>query len=180
MSAAINEQKAMLAGKILLGVIVAFVVFKIAKALLGIITGITDNLTIGKSGEDERNTAEALADSPLKKEAVKYFNPTYGFKAVVEKYGKTMSKYYVNKAGFSDDDAVKIARQIYDANGKFNDDEQKVYSALNQIPSLCCLSLVAFKFQYFYKQSLFAFISGFLDGKELETSVYLISKKPIY
>ena len=168
-------------GKIVLYAILAFVAYKLASALLGMITGLTDTLTIGKSGEDERNAAEGTANSPAKLEAVKYFNPTYGFKKVVSKYGKSMDKYYVGKLGFSNDDANKIAKQLYDAHGVFNDDEQVVYSALNQIPSLCALSLVSFRFSYYNKgKNLLPYLGTFLDGKELDTAIYTLSKKPVY
>lgn len=173
-----GNNKADLAFKLIIGAVLTYVVFTLAKSLLGVITGITDSLTIGKSSEEERNKQEALAASPQKVEAVKYFTPAYGFSKVAKKY-KTPNDYFIRKVNFSSTQADVMAKSLKNATGLFNDDENAIYSIMNQIPSLACLSLLSFRFHALYpKEDLFSFLSKALNGEELETVIFILSKKP--
>lgn len=178
---------------------IAVVLFKVTKAVLNLVSAITP----GQAGEDERETAVTAAENPQIMKAVKFFSPPYGFSQVAKKY-QPITVYY-KKVGFSANTAQKIAKGIYEAHGTLNDDEQTVYTLLNQIPSLACLSLVAQRFNVTYPENrvtgwlwatpviaaianvfnskteggLLNYLASFLDGKEMETVYKIISKKPV-
>lgn len=70
-----------------------------------------------------------------------------------------------SKVSISHDRAKKLAKQIKDAGGVFNDDEGGFYSVLEEAGSADNLSLIARMFTAKYKKSLAEYITYYLDDK---------------
>ena len=68
-----------------------------------------------------------------------------------------------SKVTISHDRAKKLAKQIKDSGGVFNDDEGGFYSALEEAGSADNLSLIARMFAAKYKKSLAEYITYYLD-----------------
>jgi hypothetical protein len=165
---------------IILTIIFGFIAYKI----IGIIGKIGNKVETGidyvtGTGDSEAEQQNAIQQAT--NEALKYFNPAYGFNKVRLKY-PDVNSYYLKVKNFSSNEADVLAKNIYDAKGFINDNELQVYNAFNQIPSLSCLSLVAHRFiiNYPLKGGLLQYISSFLSTKELSTVIRIISKKPVY
>lgn len=59
-----------------------------------------------------------------------------------------------------------LARKIYEAKGKFNDDEQALYTSFKLCETQYQVSLMSFYFTYFYKTDMFTYIKSFTDTEE--------------
>lgn len=68
-----------------------------------------------------------------------------------------------SKITISHDRAKKLAEQIYDSGGVFNDDEGGFYSALEEAGNADNLSLIARMFTAKYKKSLAEYITYYMD-----------------
>lgn len=64
--------------------------------------------------------------------------------------------------------ALQLAKELYDAHGFFNDDEEQVYGALRQLKAKTQLSWVADVFYQQYKQDLYTYLRSFLDDSEMK------------
>ncbi|MBQ21676.1 MAG: hypothetical protein CMD31_13055 [Flavobacteriales bacterium] len=67
------------------------------------------------------------------------------------------------KVTISHDRAKKLAEQLYDSGGVFNDDEGGFYSALEEAGNADNLSLIARMFAAKYKKSLAEYITYYMD-----------------
>ena len=82
------------------------------------------------------------------------FNPAY-YKSV--KVGATIATA----------DAERLAKQFYDADGYFNDDEDSVYAGLKAMVYKANLSRVAEVFANKYQKDLYSYLRAFLDDSEM-------------
>jgi hypothetical protein len=71
----------------------------------------------------------------------------------------------------------KVANDIINAKGFFNDDENKLYNAFNQLKNQAQMSYVAYIFQQ-NKKDLVTFLKSFLNDEELAKVYRIISNKP--
>lgn len=71
----------------------------------------------------------------------------------------------------------KVANDIINAKGFFNDDENKLYNAFNQIKNQAQMSYVAYIFEQ-NKKDLVTFLKSFLNDEELAKVYRIISNKP--
>jgi hypothetical protein len=71
----------------------------------------------------------------------------------------------------------KVANDIINAKGFFNDDENKLYNAFNQLKNQAQMSYVAYIFEQ-NKKDLVTFLKSFLNDEELAKVYRIISNKP--
>jgi len=101
-------------------------------------------------------------------------------------YFITIYKYYVLKypnkkfdmkaqATIPTNTLPQLARNIYDSRGKFNDDEDALYSSFKLCETQYQVSLMSFYFTYFYKLDMYSYIKGFTDIEE-RAEIYNIIK----
>ena len=155
--------------QILLAVLLGWLAIKIVKRI-----GEGFDFLTGNTDADDKATQNALQS-----DAFKFFNTTFGFKVIQNKYGSLTN--YFKKISFTVAEATIIAKNIIDSYGFINDREQKLYMAFGQIPSQAALSLVANQFIVLYPKGggLLNFID-FLDGKELDKVRKILESKPIF
>ena len=155
--------------QILLAVMVGWLAIKVISR----IGKLFDTLT-GDTEADDKNTMAAL-----KSDSFKFFNQTWGFKVIQNKFG-SLSNYF-KKINFTPAKATIIAQNIIDSYGFVNDREQKLYIAFGLIPSQAALSLVANQFVILYPSGggLLNFID-FLDGSELKKVKNILEAKPVF
>jgi hypothetical protein len=73
---------------------------------------------------------------------------------------------------------VKLAKQIYEAKGVFNDDEAAVYSAINQLRTRGDFYVLNGTFNNLYKSDMVQYIRGFLSAEEFLPIATRLSKLP--
>jgi hypothetical protein len=85
--------------------------------------------------------------------------------------------------------AVRMAKEIYDAFGVFNDDEQKVYSVFRRLPSKASCSFLVQVFSDKYGLDLLLWLGGAttytdlhdgLEKKELDVVLKIVNNLPTY
>jgi hypothetical protein len=69
----------------------------------------------------------------------------------------------------------KYAKQLYDAEGTFNDDENAVYDVFRNMHNLTSLSILCYVFSQTYSESLYDYLTGFLSDSEMR-NIYDIVK----
>ena len=62
----------------------------------------------------------------------------------------------------------KYAKQLYDAPGLFNDDENAVYDVFRNMHYQTSLSILAYVFSQTYSESLYDYLTGFLSESEMK------------
>lgn len=125
-------------------------------------------LGVVKNEQDIKD--EAIVNQMLKED---YFNPSYADKALI-KYGAIQ--------GWSGNSAEILAKQIYDAKGIFNDDEEAVYSVFRKCQYKTQVSRIAKAFLYKYNADLYSYINpntGFLSNNEMMFIVSILNKLPM-
>jgi hypothetical protein len=134
------------AGKVVIGgIIVGGLYFLIVRPILQKV-GIIKTKEEKEQDEQEKNLSQGT-DSP--------FNPNY-YKTA--KAGTAL----VTKAT-----AQAVAKQIHDAKGYLNDNEEQVYGAIRQLANKAQLSWVADNFYTLYQQDLYTYIRAFLSDSEM-------------
>lgn len=169
---------------LIIGAALIYVMYKV----LGILGAAADVVTPGKGAKKERETASNAAHTAKIKEALRYFNPAVGYSVVGKKYGGNLNAYYLNKINFSGNKAEAIAKAIRGAHTLFDDDENKLYNSLLEIPSLAALSLVADRYRNVYtivpgttkkEPELLPFIASWTSPEEIATVYDIISELPV-
>jgi hypothetical protein len=98
-----------------------------------------------------------------------YWNPTF-YQKPPAGYGSIMltSAY-----------ADKLARQLYDSAGWFNDDEEAIYAAFRQCTYKSQVSFLVQRFYELYKQDLYTWLrDSVLNTSELNTVLTITNKLP--
>jgi hypothetical protein len=62
----------------------------------------------------------------------------------------------------------KYAKQLYDAPGLFNDDENAVYDVFRNMHYQTSLSILSYVFSQTYSESLYDYLTGFLSESEMK------------
>jgi hypothetical protein len=88
-----------------------------------------------------------------------YFSPTY-LRQLLQMPGRTQLMTAA--------DMQKIAKDLYDSRGFFNDDESKLYGAIKRFRFKSQISQVADHFQKRYNKDLAFYLSTFLNQDELQ------------
>jgi len=78
-------------------------------------------------------------------------------------YYKTVPVSNIFKQSVTDD----FAKQIFNAKGFFNDDEDTIFSVFRQQKYRSQISWLAYRFRIMYKTDLYAYLRGFLNNKEI-------------
>lgn len=65
--------------------------------------------------------------------------------------------------------AIALCKQLWDAKGVFNDDEDSVYAVFKSLKYKSQISAVAAYFYQQYKKDLYTWLKGFLNQEELKT-----------
>ena len=73
---------------------------------------------------------------------------------------------------------VKVADQIWDATGFWNDVESQIYAALRLLRYKTEVSYVASIFQSKYKRDLYQFLKAYLSKEEMATVLQITDKLP--
>lgn len=109
------------------------------------------------------------------------FNPTYA-KALVEAYKKKYGNTWNNQAQLkiSTTDFLKLAKLINEAQGFFNDDEDKLYSVFRLIQTQFQLSSLALIFNFYYKKDLLQYLKSFLSAEEIAPILDQVKNYPQY
>lgn len=163
------DTKVSLGLQILLAVLLGWLAIKIISRI-----GDAFDFLTGDTEKDDK-----AAEKALNSDSFKFFNTTFGFNVIKNKFG-SLSNYFL-KINFKVSDATIIAQNIIDSYGFVNDREQKLYMAFGQIPTQAALSLVANQFIVLYPKGggLLNFID-FLDGQELLKVEKILKNKPVF
>lgn len=92
----------------------------------------------------------------------KYFNP----------YGTISTVSYVTVL-------TSLAKQIFDAKGIFNDDEDKIYGAFQACKNQAQISIMSGFFLNNYKRDLWTYLQSFLDTEQQAKIYNIIKGKPL-
>ena len=98
-----------------------------------------------------------------------------------DKNGKII-KFYTPVLYPSNDIAISIATDIYDAKGFFNDDETKTFSAFSRLKSLADITNVQIWFNSLKvggEGSILEFVNSYLNNAELARCTKLLHELPI-
>lgn len=71
---------------------------------------------------------------------------------------------------------VEIGKQIWDAKGILDDDEDAVYAAIGRIPTKAALVYFAGYFKSYYGRELVTFLQSFMTNEELGKVYTMLSK----
>lgn len=120
-------------------------------------------LGLSKTEEDKAN--ESLI---AKMEIENYFDPAY--------YDERHKKYTLTV--LTPESYNNLAKNIYNAKGYFNDDEEAVYGAFRAISAKVQISQLARTFYNTYKKDLQGYLKGFLSGDEFAAIIKITDKLP--
>ena len=90
--------------------------------------------------------------------------------------GSVGGKVQILKAASSN----ALSKQIYEAEGVVNDDEDSVYKVFSGLKSKVQVSYLAEQFQKIYKTDLRDYLKGFLDEEEMEKVNRIVALLPAY
>lgn len=94
-------------------------------------------------------------------------------------FGAFDPNYWIDKPGqMSESDATRLASQIHDAWGFWDDDEDAVYGALNAAKNWVQISQVTYAYNQEYGKDLFAKLDDSLNGSEMMKVQEIIERKP--
>lgn len=124
---------------------------------------IFEKIGLTKTPEDKAN--ESLL---AKMETENYFDPAY--------YDERHKKYTLTV--LTPESYNNLARNIYNAKGYFNDDEDAVYGAFRAMGAKVQVSQLARTFYNTYKKDLQQFLKSFLSGDEFANIIKITDKLP--
>lgn len=92
----------------------------------------------------------------------------------------TPQLYLDNKADKTIDGrkAIRLATQVKDAKGVFNDDEDSLYTVLQEAESKVNLSYISYLFGREYNKSMSEYINGFTNQEERQKIIKLVNQLP--
>lgn len=110
------------------------------------------------------------------------FNGNYAYALVKAFYKKYPKGKWMNNAqlGMSHSDFLKLAKQLFDAKGLFDDDEDSVYGAFRKIQTQYQLSILSGIFYFFYKKDLLEYLKKFMNADEMDKLLSMIKNYPQY
>ena len=85
--------------------------------------------------------------------------------------------YKKSNPSLSDAEANSLAKQVYDAHGFFNDDEDSVYAAFQKCPAKVDVSKMSAFFLTKYSQDIYSYIENFMNEEELQKVQTIIKSK---
>lgn len=135
--------------EIVIGVIIIFLVYKVAKSML-------QKLNLVADEKDE-------AAASLVEDKGNIFSPNYW-------KGKKGAKILTTNV------ARDMSKRIYNAAGTFNDNEEAVYGVFRQLTYKTQLSWLSYMFYKQYGEDLLQYISNFMNADELATVKQITSK----
>ena len=151
------------------GLVVALAV--IGVAYFALLKPITDKLGLTKTDKEK-------AEAELKEQASS--NPGWN-----PKYNITARKKYPRATVLKEETATALAKQIYNAWGKINDNEQAIFAAFRVLASQIQLSQLTAKYAALYKQDLLTrlkapwyYLSDGLDEKEFTEIAKIVTALP--
>lgn len=105
-------------------------------------------------------------------------SPNFGLKAI-KKLGYTSVNTYLEKKGLSTKKLQLQAKQIYDSEGIFNDDEDSLYNVFRDIKNIIICSILTEVFLLQHNADLNSYLSGFLNTEEMGKISKIINSKPM-
>lgn len=129
-----------------------------------------------KEEKEELKEQTTLTNNATDKKVKTAFNRTaYAGLIKTTKY-KTSSDYLKSK-GLQSTDIAKTAEKIDEAQGFWNDDEDKLYGVFRAIPNITIFSMVSNIFYYIYKKDLREYLLDFMTEKEMDKLYKIIIAK---
>lgn len=158
------------------GILLIFVLFKFLRGFSRASELISD---FGPATETEK---QEIITKPSYQDNVKWLDETTGLTAIAKAGYKNASAYLLAKK-MTNETLGKFAQQIWDAKMPFYISETEVDNAIAAMPTKAAVSLLAFNFNYRFKDKVGyypfnVFLSKYLKLKEMETLTKIIDSKP--
>lgn len=151
------------------------------------IVKLAETFGIKKTEEEEKVEEATESSAATSTEAVitnpfLAFNPLYS-KALVAAYNKKYPSKVWNTArqeGMERERYKFFARELLNAKGIINDDENRIYSIFRTIQTQYQLSLLSLVFSYYWKKDLLEYLKGVLNADELKPILDQVKNYPQY
>ena len=158
----------------------AFIAYKAIKGLaetFGIIKTKEESGLETATEQASQSSTEASSTNPLLS-----FSPLYSNALVVAYKKKYPSKVWdVSKQEKIDRPKfLELAKDILDAKGYFNDDEDKLYNVFKTIQTQFQLSLLSRVFSTYYKKDLLEYLKSILNADEIAPILKQVQNYPQY
>lgn len=110
------------------------------------------------------------------------FNPNYSNALIIAFKKKFPAKTFniTQQEGLERKKYLELAKDILDAKGYFNDDEDKLYYIFRTIQTQYQLSVLSRIFSAYYKKDLLEYLKTFLKAEELEPILTQVKNYPQY
>ena len=128
-----------------------------------------------KDPEEEKNkkaTSEKVKDSFSTGGGTDFFKEN----KKTQKYKS--AKEYLKSLGLEPKDIDFWAKEIFSTRGVINDNEDKLFAIIQQIPTITVFSFVSSYFKKRYNKDLRVWLSEFLSEKEMQKLYSIVQKKP--
>ena len=158
----------------------AFIAYKAIKKLaetFGLVKTKEEEGLETATEQASQSSTEASATNPLLS-----FNPNYST-ALVTAYKKKFPDKAWNIAkqeGISRDQYKAFSRDLLNAKGIFNDDEQKIYSIFRTLQTQFQLSLLSRVFSFYWKKDLLEYLKTTLSAEEIAPILNQVKNYPQY
>lgn len=158
----------------------AYIAYKAIKGLaetFGIIKTKEETGLETATEQASQSSTEASSSNPLLS-----FSPLYSNALVVAYQKKFPSKIWdVSKQEKIDRPKfLELAKDILDAKGYFNDDEDKLYNVFKTIQTQFQLSLLSRVFSTYYKKDLLEYLKSILNADEIAPILNQVKNYPQY
>ena len=122
----------------------------------------------GSAGDKEKDRITQIRNGKMSASVVDAFNPNFVLQ---------MNKYGI-KGGIGNTKAKELVKDIYDAWGWIDDDEQQIYGAIRSSRTKLDLSRVSYWYYQEYKKDLQAELQKRLDDDEYKKVAHIVEKLP--
>jgi hypothetical protein len=158
----------------------AFVAYKAVKKLaetFGLIKTKEEEGLETATEQASQSSTEAIATNPLLS-----FNPNYSTALIIAYKKKYPSKIWDQKKQLIvDTETISLmAKNILDAKGFFDDDEDRLYDVFKVIQTQYQLGFLSKLFSVLYKKDLLEYLKSFLSAKELDPILKQVKNYPQY
>jgi hypothetical protein len=159
------------------GAVVGFIALKKIAETFGIIQTKEENAVETATEESAGTSTEAVSTNPFLA-----FNPLYS-NALVTAYNK---KYPSKVWDIAKQEKIErtqykaYSRDLLNAKGIINDDEDKIYSIFKNIQTQYQLSVLARVFNFYWKKDLLEYLKGVLNADELAPILAQVKNYPQY
>ena len=174
------------------GAIVGLIVVKKILETIGVLKTAEEKLAEQKSGNletgstgdtstiDKSNPALSLNPNYYKT-IFSYINKLRAQKKLSKLTGDQIGKILGNQMGGNFLTAFKnYAGRIYQSKGIFNDDESRLYSVFQAMPTQLQISYLSSVFTQQYKKDMLDYIKGFTNEEERAKIFDIVKNKPLY